>query len=1083
MIVENDSVRIRRALLIVAAALVLGTLISLPADAQVVGATLSGTISDTSGAVLPGAQVSIKNVSTGVQSSSATNSSGLYRAPNLLAGAYELTFSAPGFKTEVRSGIILTVGGEQILNVTLSVGTSTEKVNVTGEAPAVELNSSVISGLADSVTVRELPLNGRSWTDLATLQPGVTRVTSQASINDPNRAKRGLGADLSVSGGRNTWNNYLLDGVNINDYANAGPGSILGGNLGVDAIAEFSVMTSNYSAEYGRSSGGVISAITRSGTNRFHGDVYEFIRNNALDARNFFDTTIAPLRRNQFGASTGGPIRKDKTFFFVDYEGIRQSLGLSTFDFVPSMAARSGNLCAPPDCSTTTSVVVDPEAARFLKAFYPLPNGPLICPFNSCVPGTGDTGVYSFAGSQVTNENYVIARIDNRFSEKDSLSGTYMFDNAPSTQTDEFKNKDVINKTRRQLVTLEENHIFGPTLVNSARFGYSRILAGVPLGATAINPSAADTSFGFVPGDTAGVISVPGLTDFSGGLDAASPQSWAWNSWQGYDNVFLTKGIHSLKFGANVERIQDNTFGAPLIGGQFVFNSLSDFLTNQAPQSFTSAVGNGLNPRGVRQTIFGTYIQDDIRWRPNLTINVGLRYEMASVITEVHNQLSNLRTMTNTVPFTGSPYMLNPTKKNFEPRVGFAWDPFHNGKNAVRAGFGIFDVLPVPVEMGVGVDGAPPFTAGVAGSTFPPGVFPTGAYLSFGNMPNTQTGRFYSMQFDPPRNYVMHWNLALERQLTPNTTASVAYVGAHGVHSYYQTDDGNFVMPTLTSQGWTWPLPIGSGTKINPTLGRIFRADFSGSSVYDALEVQITKRMSHGFQVQGSYTWSKSIDDSDGTGVSDQYTSSLPLTFWPDPRTHRGLSDTNTPQHLSISYTWDVPTPSSFKGPATWVLRGWQIGGIYTASSGQPTSVVIHGDPLGLNSIKPFDFPNVLSGPGCNSLVNPGNPNNYIRLQCFVFPNPVNVLGNAGRNIIPGPNLLSWDFSLFKNNPIGRISDTFTVQFRAEFFNILNRANFQPPSDNNTLFDQSGNRVPSAGAIDATTTTSRQIQFALKVIW
>jgi hypothetical protein len=255
VIVDYDPKRFGGALLI-AAALALGTLISVPADAQVVGATLSGTITDPSDAVIPGAQVSIKNVSTGVQSSSTTNASGLYSVPNLLAGAYELTFSAPGFKTEVQGGIILTVGGEQILNVRLHVGAPTEKVNVTGEAPAVQLSSSTISGLANSVTVTELPLNGRSWTDLATLQPGVTRVTSQASINDPNRAKRGLGADLSVSGSRNTWNNYLLDGVNINDYANAGPGSILGGNLGVDAIAEFSVMTSNYSAEYGRSSGG-----------------------------------------------------------------------------------------------------------------------------------------------------------------------------------------------------------------------------------------------------------------------------------------------------------------------------------------------------------------------------------------------------------------------------------------------------------------------------------------------------------------------------------------------------------------------------------------------------------------------------------------------------------------------------------------------------------------------------------------------------------------------------------------------------------------------------------------------------------
>ncbi len=1077
--------RLRINLASLAVTFIVALALAVPAkvSAQVVGATLSGTITDTSGAVLPLAQVSIRNVATGIVTTTATDSSGLYTAPNLLPGNYMVTASAKGFVNAVRSGITLTVGQELVLNVTLKVGGVTQTVTVTGAAQAVQLNSSTISGVVNTTRVLDLPLNGRSWTDLAELQPGVTVSTTEANINSSDRPKRGLGQWVSISGGRPQQNSYLLDGINIDDYANAGPGSVLGGNLGVDAVGEFSIMTTNYSTEYGRSSGGVISAITKSGTNQFHGDAYEFLRNDAFDARNFFDVNTAPFRRNQFGASAGGPIRKDKAFIFGDYEGVRQDLGLSNLDFVPSVAARNGNLCAPPNCSTTTKISVDPQAARFLQAFFPLPNGALQCPFTSCVPGTGDTGIYSFAGSQVTSENFFITRLDQRFSEKDSLFGTYMFDNAPSTQSDEFKNKNVISRTRRQVVALEETHIVGPALVNTLRLGFNREFAGSPAGATAINPLAASTSYGFLPGYSAGQLVVPGLTAFTGGLSAATPTLLRWNSWQAYDNVFLTKGIHSLKFGADIERIEFNTYGVDFPGGLYNYNSLSDFLTNQPATSFITTVPFADTPRGQRQTIFGAYIQDDMRWRPNLTINLGLRYEPSSVMTEVQGKLSNLRSPTATKPFLGSPYILNPTERNFEPRAGFAWDPFHNGKTAVRGGFGMFDILPLPYEMGNGVDGAAPFNLDAATSNLSPGSFPTGAFASIGTNPALNVIQYYVLQFNPQRNYVMQWNTSLQRELTPNTTAMIAYVGSRALHLWYQTDNGNFVMPTQTSLGYTWPLPIGSGTTINPVLGRYLMANWSSWSKYNALEFQITKRMSHGFQAEGSYTWSKGIDTSSSSTASDQYKNSLAATYWPDPRTHTGLSDTNVGQDLVANFVWNVPAPASLTGPATWVLHGWQLNGIYTLSGGPPFSVGLGGDPLGQNSVVPFDYPNRLTGPGCNQLTNPGNPNDYIKLQCFAFPNPVNVLGNAGRNIMNGPALSDLDFSIFKNTPVKSISENFNVQFRVEMFNILNRANFEPPFDNNTLMDQFGNPVPGAGAIDATTTTSRQIQFALKVIW
>lgn len=1063
--------------------LTLTSLLCHHAFGQVVGATLSGTVTDKSGAAIAQATISAKNLAEGFVTSTTTNAWGLYRVPNLLAGTYEFTISASTFASQVRTGVTLTVGAEQVLNFELKAGGVMETVEVTGDVPDIDLNSSTISGVVEGNTIRELPLNGRSWTDLATLEPGVVMVTTKANINSSDRVKRGLGSDLSIAGGRPQQNNYLLDGISINDYSNAGPGSVLGGNLGVDAISEFSVLTTSYSTEYGRTSGGVVSAITRSGSNQLHGSAYEFLRNDVLDARNYFDTTIAPLHRNQFGASLGGPIRKDKTFFFVDYESIRQALGLSNIDFVPSAAARAGNLCAAPDCSTTTTVKVDPQAARFLKAFFPLPNGSLLCPFNSCVPGTGDTGIYSFSGSQYTAENFITGRIDHRFSPRDTISGSYLFDNTPSVQSDEFNNKNVISRTRNQLVALEATHIFGPALVNTARVGYHRDFAGSPETATVINPAIADLSYGFVPGDSAGQLSIPGLTFFSGGLSAISPLLYRWNSWQANDNVFFTKGLHALKFGVNIEREQDNTFSVPQPGGLFTYNSLSDFINNQPATSFDATVPSTITGRGLRQTIFGAYVQDDIHWRSNLTVNLGLRYEMATVPSEVNNKLSNLRSIFSTVAHLGSPYILNPTRRNFEPRIGFAWDPFRDGKTSVRAGFGLFDVLPLPVSMGAGVDSSAPYTLDVSGSSFTAGSFPTGAYQSIGTNPSDTVLRHFVLQFDPPRSYVMQWNLSIQREIARNLTAMVAYVASRGEHLWYQTDDANIVLPTLTSQGYTWPLPIGSGTRINPASGRTLMANWTSASFFNALEARVTKTIGSSFHIEGAYTWSKSIDTSSSAAESDEYKNSLAATFWPDPRTHRGLSDFNVGQHLVINYVWDVPTPASFAGPWTWPLRGWELGGIYTASSGSPFSVVLGGDPLGLNSVVPFDFPNRLTGPGCNSLVNSGNPTNYIKLQCFAFPNPVNVLGNAGRNILIGPGLSNFDFSLFKNNPIKRISESFNIQFRAEIFNILNHANFQSPYDNNTLFDGSGNRVAGAGTLDATSTTSRQIQLALKLSW
>src|SRR5579864_3286994 len=456
--------------------------VSVPAHTQVVGATLSGTVKDESGSAIPSAQLSVKNVATGTVRELTADSAGFYSVPNLIPGNYEVTFSAQGFSTQVSSGVTLTVGAQQVLNVTLTVGQVSQKVVVTGEAPIVELASSTISGEVSASTVRELPLNGRSWTDLAALSPGVNQIHTQVDFSSgSDRGNRGFGQQLTISGARPQQNNYRLDGVSLNDYANGAPGSVLGGSLGVDAIQEFSVITSNYSAEYGKTSGGVVNAITRSGTNTFHGSVYEFLRNSKLDAKNYFDDPtqpIPPFKRNQFGGTIGGPIVKDHTFFFADFEGIRQSKGITTVATVPSSTARTGKLFSvynpanTPPCPYGGVVTSDlacqytvDSAAQQYFTFYHLPNQGLLA------SSGGDLGTYSFAGQQVVNENFLTARVDHRFTERDSLFGTYMYDKTPYSSPDGLDNVEFSTQTARQFLAIEETHIFTPKLANSVRIG------------------------------------------------------------------------------------------------------------------------------------------------------------------------------------------------------------------------------------------------------------------------------------------------------------------------------------------------------------------------------------------------------------------------------------------------------------------------------------------------------------------------------------------------------------------------------------------------------------------------------------
>ncbi|MGC2322942.1 MAG: carboxypeptidase regulatory-like domain-containing protein [Terriglobales bacterium] len=1038
-------------------------LVAVPLYAQVAGARIAGTITDSTDAVIVGAQVTIKNTANGFTRELVTNKSGFYSAPNLLPGPYAVTASAKDFKSEVRTGLTLTVGADVEVNLTMAIGAANQSVQVQGEAPAVETNNATLSAVVNGQTVRELPLNARDWTQLAALEPGVAQISTQAApTNLLTRGNRGLGTQMTVSGGRPQQNNYRIDGISINDYSNGGPGSALGNDLGVDAIQEFSVVTANAQADYGKTSGGVINAVTRQGTNTLHGSVYEFLRNSALDARNYFDpATIPPFRRNQFGAALGGPIKKDRTFFFADYEGLRQDQSVTQRAVVPTRAARNGQLVAG---TVTVSPLVEPYLA-----LYPLPTSNI----------KGDTGTFTSITQQIGNQNFFTTRIDHEFSPADLVHGTYMFDDSTLTSPDLFQTVVSGTLVRRQLATAEYTKTFSPAFVSTFRVGFSRVRADVMKPIETLLPFAGDPSNGFVPGSPVGFIGVTGLSSYTGGPGAGGEVNYGFNSIQTYEDLFWTKGVHSFKFGANVERLQDNELGTSAPNGIFNFTSLANFLTDQ-PASLSAALTGKIAPVDMRQTIVGTYFEDDAHLASNFTGNFGLRYEMATVPTEVNGRLTNLLNLTDATPHLGSPLFYNPTYRNFEPRIGFSWDPFHSGRTVVRSAFGIYDVLPLTYEFGVSAySDAPFFQRATISSGLPEGSFPATAFTL---LTPTQL-KYQYIDSHPKRNYVMNWNFNIQQQFGSNLVATVAYVGSHGVHQPFQIQDMNIVLPTsYTSAEYFWPTPAGSGARVNPNAGQITGLLWNGSSFYDALQTHVIRHMTKSLQFGASYTWAKSIDTSSASVVGDQFLNSIQNLPWFDTRVNRGLSDFDIRHNGVFNAIWQVPGPHD-EGGVRWLVGGWQIGGIYQVSSGLPFTPKIGGDPLGLQTAYPFDFPDRILGPGCESAVNPGNPVNYIKTQCFSFPTPATRMGNAGRNSLIGPGLSNLDLSLFKNNHINRISDSFNIQFRAEFFNVLNHTNFSPPVTNNNLFSANGAAVTTAGLITSTSTSSRQLQFALKLAW
>ncbi len=1054
--------------------------------AQGTGGTLSGTVTDSAQHAVPGAEVTILNNATGQARKLVSNERGYYSAANLPPGSYEVTVSAPGFKITLHKNLLIEVGQELMVDTQLQVGDVKETVQVTAEPSAVNSSSSTLSNVVTGQVVRDLPINGRDWTLLAALEPGVHTIEAQLSIagGGNTRANRGYGTQLTIGGNRPQQNNYRLDGISINDYSGGGPGNVIGSALGVDAIQEFSVVTGNASADVGRTSGGVVNAVTRSGQNQLHGSLYEFLRNSALDARNFFDgATVPPFKRNQFGGSISGPVYlprfgegapaigykgKNKTFFFVDYEGLRQNLGTTTPLTVPSQNARAGRL-------TSGTVNIHPSILPFLNIF-PLPNG----------AETGDFGTFTFASQTKTTENLLTARVDHKFSAADSLFGTYFTDNSQSQGPDGSNFVNIGQTANRKTVSVEETHIFRPNLINIARIGYSRVVVNAPVALSAINPLAADKTLGFLSGNNVGSIQISGITRFDGGVGGVGETDYFYNSYQLYDDLLYVQGDHSWKFGMSVERIQSNEFATSDPLGKYTFGSLKNFLINQ-PATFNATIPGSAQRLYLRQTVFGVYAQDDYRIRPNLTLNLGLRYEIASVPTEKNNHLGTLVNLTDSAATIGSLNFSNPTLRNFSPRVGFAWDPFKNGKTSLRGGFGIYDTLPLTYQFTLLVVNTKPFTQAGSISTLPVGSFPTGGFPRL----TANTSTFAYVQPNPKRSYVEQWSLSIERQLFADIVTHVGYSGEHGVHQPFRTNDANGVVPTVTAQGLVYPQRSATGaaigTPLNPSVGQINAIAWLASNTYHGLNVGVTRRQK-GLRLGISYTWGKSIDNSSASMTGGTFLTGVisPLILF--SQYMRGLSDFDVRHNFVFNYLWEIPGPKSAKGAFKWTTSGWQLGGIYRAASGLPFTPAIGGDALGVRNVNPFNMPDRVNSPECKNPVNPGNPDHYIKTQCFVAPNPGSAavpptqpprLGNAGRNSVIGPGIRNFDLSVIKNTKIG---ERFNLQFRSEFFNVFNHPNFQVPDRTVAqLFNQSLAPIPTAGRLIATSTTSRQIQFALKL--
>lgn len=1017
---------------------------------QGTSASLSGSVTDQQGAIVPGATISIKNVDTGQQREVQSNDDGNYRIVGLSPGDYELRVERQGFNVETRR-VKLTVAEDSVLNVALGVTGVAESVTVTESGAAqVETTNATLSGVVDDKKIRDLPLNGRDMAQLVLLQPGV--VNSRGSTQSANS---GRGTRFSVSGARPSQNLFQLDGTTLNDALNNTPGSAQGLLVGVETVKEFRVLTNAYSAEYGRAAGGVFLAITKSGTNSFSGSAFEFLRNDNLDARNFFDGEKPEFRRNQFGFTLGGPIIKNKTFFFGSYEGLREFKGITRVSIVPDDNARLGIL-------PTGRVTVDPRSLPLIDLF-PRANG----------RNFGD-GTAEFTGStdRISSDDFFTVRADHTFSSTDSLFVRYLLDSSDQILPRDFPEFFNLAVNKKQVVTIEERKIINSTMVNEARLGFNR---STP--AELVPDSSRNVSF--IAGQQLGELNVTSLTPI--GTDRTNPKLFFQNNFQFVDNLSIARGNHNMKVGASFDYFQFNGRSESRTRGRLRFRTLSDFLRFRVRDLEGSSVTSDF-ARSYRQQLWGFYFQDDWKFSKRLTLNAGLRYEFVTAPAETHDRVANLRSVLDPTVTVGEPFF-KPSRNGLAPRVGFALDVFGDGSTALRGGFGVFHEQPLFNSYRSAAFGSLPFINTARLTAAQVTALPVNPALFTGGTLATE-----SIEFNLRSIYVMQYNLNVQRELSPGTVVTAAYVGSRGVNLLGQGDI-NTAVPQILPDGRQF-YPAGS-TRRNRNFDAI-RSQIQGfNSWYNAMNLGVVRRFSQGMQFQASYTFGKSLDERSGNSGRQEFSNGQARTFDPYQRfLDKGRSDFDVRHSFVANFSYELPFGRNTTGFVRQLVYGYQFNTIVTLNSGVPFTPLVDGDPdrdgTDDNAARPDLIPGVSLTP-----VGGRSPDLWFNPAAFAPPTP-GFRGTAGRNIITGPDFKTVDLSMVKDFPI---DEKRRLQFRAEVFNLFNRANFDLPANSQdgsqifTFIPPAGSTparftpTPSVGRIFSTVGDSREIQFALKFIF
>jgi hypothetical protein len=1051
--------------------------------------------------------------------SAVSSENGGYSLQFLPVGPYELTASMPGFKLEVRRGINLVVGQEAVVNLTLEAGDAAEQITLTEEAPLVNTTPNSTSGLIDEAQLKDLPLNGRGVDQLLTLNTG--------TVDNHSNNHSDTSTSFSVAGKRPETNRYLMNGVDyIGSNSNGQvitPSGSSGQLLGVEAVREYNVIQHTYGAEYGKRAGAQVAIVSSSGTNEWHGTAFEYLRNSAFDARNFFDDTTGapPFKRNQFGGTLGGPLKKGKAFLFGNYEGFRERLAASSVAIVPDALARQGQLpnvlLGTPKTSSLASAYsfvpnLKPGMLAYANYFWPAPNGPELLDPDGLPTGTAKA--YSNPRRKV-REDFVLVRFDNRISGKDSFFVNFNRDDGNKATPPSDPSFSTLTTQRSYLLGLQETHIFSQALLNVATLGYSRArgtsvqapAAPIPSNLvflTGTNPGSITIGGGATSVVAAAIAQAPGN---AGNRDTRNHVTWA-------DDVRFTRNSHSWSAGAWVQYIQQNTYGAAqFTAGTINYPTLLAFLQDR-PTQFVAQTK--LQPLYFRSTEAAWYVQDEMKLRPHLTMRLGLREEMTSGWDEVHNHASNYlfdkSGIIQTDPMIGhSAFTKNNAKALWQPRVGLAWDPTGTGKWSVRAGFGIHHDL--QDNVGNRLNNDPPFGARLTIQNTPLlSIIP----IPFGTPPppscNAQSplvppacGIFTPGGLDPIMKTpaLQQWSLTVERGLTENLVLQVGYVGSEAYHVVALTNR-NMAPPQICSdfQGCLsggirtadQAVRVPQGTRYMPSTPPVgtlqMRPDpyvgptqswlYNATSSYHAGGVSLTKRAARGLTFKGNYTYSKVLDiNSAAIGMLAANEPATVLNPF-DMKLARGPASYNLTHQFNANYSYQLPfgRGRQFGGRASEavdrLISGWQWNGSVAVQSGFPFTPLVGSNSSGTGDTQIPDVPNW--NPDFHGRLILGRPDQWFDPRAFLIPT-AGTFGNVGRGQLTGPKLTNFDMSLFKKF---NIDEKRSLQFRAEAFNIFNHANFGSP--NAVIF--SGNSFSSsAGVITSTSTTSRQIQFALKLLF